>query len=105
MDASLKLFLIGIAVGTSSLILVNIDSVEELWLDPSSYFIKFLSVIGTTWQLIFMGMVITTLPVVVIVPLKKRFTPKQFFPIPFMAGNGFSFLSFQIIAIIFQAIR
>lgn len=104
MDSSLKLFLIGVLVGASSLILASFDNVEELWNNPRNYFTNFLSMIGTTWQLIFLVIVVTTLPFVAIAPLKKRFTPKQFFPFPFMAGNGCAFLSLQIISMIFKAI-
>ena len=100
MDSSLKLFLIGIVVGISSLILASLNNMEELLNDPRYYFANFLSMIGISWQLIFLGIIVTTLPVIAISPLKKHFTPKQFFPFPFMAGNGFAFLSMQIIGII-----
>lgn len=102
MDSSLKLFLIGLIVGISVLLLGNID--EELLNNPRNYFAKFLSASATIWRLVFFAMVVLTLPFIAIGPLRKRFPPKQYLPFPFMAGNGFAFLSLQIIAIIFEAI-
>jgi hypothetical protein len=103
MDSSLKLFLIGLAVGISTLLLGSIDD-EALWDSPRNYFAKFLHASATSWYIIFPAMIISTLPIVAIQPLRKRFTPKQYLPFPFMAGNGFAFLSLQIIATIVEVV-
>ena len=101
MDSSLKIFLIGVMVGISTLFLASIND-EELWNSPGKYFAKFLTVGATSWHLVFAAMMVSSLPFIAIEPLRKRFTPKQYLPFPFMAGNGFAFLSLQVIAIILQ---
>ena len=104
MDSSLKFFLIGLLVGIATLFLVNMDY-EELWTNPGNYFSKFLFVSAKLWQLIFFAIIVSSIPFLAIEPLKKRFTRRQYLPFPFLGGNGCAFLSFQIIAIIFELIR
>ena len=104
MDSSLKFFLIGLLVGITTLFLVNMEY-EELWNDPGNYFSKFLFVSAKSWQLVFLVIVVTTLPFIAITPLRERFPRKRYLPFPFLAGNGCAILSLQIIAIIFDAIR
>ena len=101
MDSSLKFFLIGLLIGILTLFLVNMDY-EELWTDPGNYFLKFLFVSATFWQLIFLIIIVFNILFLAIEPIKKRFTRKQYLPFPFLGGNGCAFLSFQIIAIIFE---
>lgn len=103
MDSSLKLFLIGLIVGITTLFILNMDY-EELWNDPANYFSKFLFVTAKSWLFVFLIIVVSTLPFMSIEPLRKRFTRRQFLPFPFLAGHGCAFLSLQIIAIIFEAI-
>ena len=102
MDSSVKLFLIGIAVGILTLFLVNLGESEELWNIPGNYFEKFLAVSANVWLFIYMIVIVITIPVIALEPLKKRFSPKRYLPFPFMAGNGVAFLSVQIIAIILK---
>ena len=103
MDSSLKLFLIGMAVGTFALFLSSMVD-DELLENPENLFVKFLSASATTWLFVFMIIVLTTLPVMAIEPLKKRFTRKRYLPFPFLAGNGFAFLFLQTIIMILQAL-
>ena len=101
MDSSLKFFLIGLLTGISTLFLVNMDY-EELWAHPEKYFSIFLFVGAKSWQLIFLIIIVVNILFLAIEPIKKRFTRKQYLPFPFLGGNGCAFLSFQIIAIIFE---
>ena len=98
----MKLFLIGIAVGTTTLFLVNIGDSQELWNNPGNFFAKFLAVTANLWLLVFMVIIVISIPIIALEPLKKRFTLKRYLPFPFMAGNGFAFLSIQIIAVILK---
>ena len=105
MDSSLKVFLIGMVVGMSALFLSGLGDDEGFLKNPQNLFLKILSVSATTWVFVFLIIVITTLPVMAIDPLKKRFTRKQYLPFPFLAGNGFAFLFLQAIAMILQALH
>lgn len=101
MDSSLKFFLIGLLIGITTLFLAN-RNYEELWTNPENYFSIFLFVSAKSWQLIFAAIIIVNILFLSLEPLRKHFTRKQYIPFPFLGGNGCAFLSFQIIAIVFE---
>ena len=86
MDDSLKLFLIGFALGIT--ITIVLDQSEG----TTTFMESFVTGAFKLWQLLFMIIMITTVPFMAIEPLKKRFTRKNFLPFPFLAGNGTAFL-------------
>jgi len=86
MDTSFKLFLIGFALGMT--ITVVLDQSEG----TPTFMESFVTGAFKIWQLLFMIIMITTVPFLAIEPLKKRFTRKNFLPFPFLAGNGTAFL-------------
>ncbi len=96
MDSSLKLFLIGLALGiTVSIILDQSNS------DSEGSFMKSFVIAGVRlWHLVFLIIMVTTIPFLAIEPLKKRFTRKTFLPFPFLAGNGTGFLFMGILGMI-----
>jgi hypothetical protein len=100
MDDSLKLFLIGLALGVAvSIILDESDS------DSESGFMKSFVTVGVKlWHLVFMIIMLTTIPFLAITPLKKRFTRKTFLPFPFLAGNGTGFLFMGVIGMILSIV-
>jgi len=88
MDESLKLFLIGLAVGIT--ISIILDQIE---VDNEKVFMKsFVTAGAKLWHLVFLLIMVTTIPFLAIEPLKKRFKRKTFLPFPFLAGNGTGFL-------------
>ena len=99
MDESLKLFLIGLAVGiTVSIIL---DDIED---DGEGFMKSFLTAGVKLWHLVFLIIMVTTIPFLAIEPLKKRFTRKTFLPFPFLAGNGTGFLFMGVIGMIISIV-
>jgi len=90
MDNSLKLFLIGSALGIG--ITVSIDLLE----DNTNIFPSLVSGVFKLWHLLFMIIMITTVPFLAIEPLKKRFTRKNILPFQFLAGNSTGFLFMAI---------
>ena len=100
MDDSLKLFLIGLALGVAvSIILDESDSDSE-----SSFMKSFVTAGVKLWHLVFMIIMLTTIPFLAITPLKKRFTRKTFLPFPFLAGNGTGFLFMGVIGMILSIV-
>ncbi len=98
MDDSLKLFLIGLAIGiVSSLIIDNID-------DPTSFMKSFVTGSFKLWHLFYMITMVTTVPFLAVEPLKKRFTRKNFLPFPFLAGNGTGFMFLAIVGTIISIV-
>jgi len=98
MDDSLKLFLIGLALGVAvSIILDESDS-------ESSFMKSFVTAGVKLWHLVFMIIMLTTIPFLAITPLKKRFTRKTFLPFPFLAGNGTGFLFMGVIGMILSIV-
>ena len=98
MDDSLKLFLIGFSVGIIVTLILDQTDDDEISM-------KFFVTKGAQlWQLLFMLTLLTTIPFVVIEPLKKRFTRKTFMPFPFMGGYGSGFLLLKSIGIILSLI-
>jgi hypothetical protein len=100
MDASLKLFLIGLAVGiTVSIILDQSDG------DDEEVFMKSFVTAGVKlWHIVFLIIMVTTIPFLAIEPLKKRFKRKTFLPFPFLAGNGTGFLFMGVIGMIISIV-
>ena len=98
MDNSLKLYLIGLAIGIGAT--VSIDLLE----DNTNIFPSFVSGVFKLWHLLFMIIMITTIPFLAIEPLKKRFTRKNFLPFPFLAGNGTGFLFLAIVGTILHIV-
>ena len=98
MDDSLKLFLIGLALGVAvSIILDESDS-------ESGFMKSFVTAGVKLWHLVFMIIMLTTIPFLAIKPLKKRFTRKTFLPFPFLAGNGTGFLFMGVIGMILSIV-
>ncbi len=92
MDDSLKLFLIGLAIGiTVSIIL---DDNED---DGEGFMKSFVTAGAKLWHLVFLIIMVTTIPFLAIEPLKKRFKRKTFLPFPLLAGNGTGFLFMALI--------
>ncbi len=98
MDASLKLFLIGFAAGI--IVTIILDQRD----DEDGFMKSFVSKGAQLWQLLFMLTLLTTIPFVVIEPLKKRFTRKTFMPFPFMGGYGSGYLLMASIGMIISLI-
>ena len=99
MDASLKLFLIGFAV--SIIVTIILDQNED---DEEGFMKSFVTKGAKLWQLVFMLTVLTTIPFIVIEPLKKRFTRKTFLPFPFLAGSGTGFLFMALVGMIISIV-
>jgi len=86
MDSSLKLFLIGFAIGLMTTIILDRSEGNPTFMH------SFVTGAFSLWQLIFMIIMVTTVPFLAVEPLKKRFTRKNFLPFPFLAGNGTAFI-------------
>ncbi len=86
MDHSVKLFLMGFALGLMTIIILDRSEGNETFMQ------SFVTGAFSLWQLIFMIIIVTTVPFLAVEPLKKRFTRKNFLPFPFLAGNGTAFL-------------
>ncbi len=100
MDDSLKLFLIGLALGVAvSIILDESDSDSE-----AGFMNSFVTAGVKLWHLVFLIIMLTTIPFLAITPLKKRFTRKTFLPFPFLAGNGTGFLFMGVIGMILSIV-
>jgi len=96
MDASLKLFLIGLTIGITVSIILDLSSGN----DEEGFMQSFVTKGVKIWHLVFMITMVTTIPFLAIEPLKKRFKRKTFLPFPFLAGNGTGFLFMGVIGMI-----
>ena len=93
MDDSLKLFLIGLVVGIT--ISIILDPSEG---DNEKGFMKsFVTAGAKLWHMVFLIIMVTTIPFLAIDSLKKRFNKKTFLPFPFLAGNGTGFLFMALV--------
>jgi len=72
--------------------------------DNDGFMKSFVTKGAQLWQLVFMLTLLTTIPFVVIEPLKKRFTRKTFMPFPFMGGYGTGFLLLSSLGMILSLI-
>ncbi len=100
MENSLKLFLIGLTLGITVSIILFQSDVE----DDDSFIKKFFGWSAKLVQLVFMIIMVTTIPFLAIEPLKKRFTRKTFLPFSFLGGTGTGFLFIGIISIILSIV-
>ena len=100
MDSSLKLFLIGFAVGIIATIILDQSDDEE-----GGFMKSFVTSGVKIWHFVFMLTVVTTIPFMVIEPLKKRFTRKTFLPFPFLGGYGTGFLLMGSIGMILSLLE
>ena len=98
MDKTLILFLCGLGIGIGATVSINLLE------DNTNIFPSFVSGVFKLWQLLFMIIMITTIPFLAIEPLKKRFTRKNFLPFPFLAGNGTGFLFLAIVGTILHIV-
>ena len=94
MDSSLKLYLIGLAIGITTSIVIGYSE------DSTKFMKSFVTGAFQLWHLVFLIIMITTIPFLAIEPLKKRFTRKTFLPFPFLAGNGTGFLVMALMGMI-----
>lgn len=98
MDQSLKLFLMGFAV--SIIVTIIFDQSDT----DGGFMEFFVTTSAQLWHLVFMLTVVTTIPFMVIEPLKKRFTRKTYLPFPFLGGYGTGFLLMASIGMIFSLV-
>jgi len=99
MDESLKLFFIGFAV--SIVVTIILDQSDE----DVNFMQLFVTKGAQLWHLVFMLTVVTTIPFMVIEPLKKRFTRKTYLPFPFLGGYGTGFLLLASIGMILSLLE
>ena len=100
MDASLNLFLIGLAIGITVSIILD----QSFGDDEEGFMKSFVTKGVKLWHLLFMLIMLTTIPFLAIEPLKKRFKRKTFLPFPFLAGNGTGFLFMGVIGMIISIV-
>jgi len=98
MDHSVKLFLLGFTLATTTTIILDQSEGNENFME------SFLSGAFQLWQLFFLITMVTTVPFLAIEPLKKRFTRKNLLPFQFLAGNGTGFLFMGIVGIIISLV-
>ena len=97
MDKTLILFICGVSLSIATTI--TIDQSEQREFFMQSYVDEGFKL----WKLMFLIIMVTTVPFLAIDSLKKRFTRKNFLPFPFLAGSGTGFLLMGIVGIITSA--
>jgi len=100
MDDSLKLFLIGLAVGLTVPIILDQSEGDN----EKGFMTSFVTAGAKLWHIVFLIIMVTTIPFLAIEPLKKRFKRKTFLPFPFLAGNGTGFLFLALVGMIISII-
>ncbi len=86
MDKSLKIFIIGFIIG---LIIALVPTPGEVDTEKSNLVIKQIFAGGVTiWKTIYFAILVVTLPILVVEPLKKRLKIKSLFPLQFIVGNS-----------------
>ena len=98
MDKTLILFICGVSLSIATTI--TIDQSEQREFFMQSYVDEGFEL----WKLMFLIIMVTTVPFLAIDSLKKRFTRKNFLPFPFLAGSGTGFLLMGIVGIIISII-
>lgn len=89
MDKGLKLFILGFFVGLI-VALVPLPG-EVVGIDDSNKIMKQVFSGGiTVWKVLYFSVLIVILPFLVIEPLRKRLTMKQFLPLTFIVGNSYA---------------
>ena len=94
MDKTLILFICGVALSITTTIIIDQSEQREFFME--SYVDEGFKL----WKLMFLIIMVTTVPFLAIDSLKKRFTRKNFLPFPFLAGSGTGFLLMGIIGMI-----
>lgn len=94
MDKTLILFICGVALSITTTIIIDQSEKREFFMQ--SYVDEGFKL----WKLMFLIIMVTTVPFLAIDSLKKRFTRKNFLPFPFLAGSGTGFLLMGIVGII-----
>lgn len=94
MDKTLILFICGVALSITTTIIIDQSEQREFFMQ--SYVDEGFKL----WKLMFLIIMVTTVPFLAIDSLKKRFTRKNFLPFPFLAGCGTGFLLMGIVGII-----
>lgn len=98
MDKTLILFICGVALSITTTIIIDQSEQREFFME--SYVDEGFKL----WKLMFLIIMVTTVPFLAIDSLKKRFTRKNFLPFPFLAGSGTGFLLMGIVGIILSTI-
>ena len=99
MDNSLKFFLIGLTIGITTSIIIDLSE------DNTGFMKSFVTGGFKLWHLLYMIIMITTVPFIAIEPLKKRFKRNYFLPFPFLAGNSTGFLFLGIVGTILSVVN
>lgn len=94
MDKTLILFICGVALSIATTIIIDQSEQREFFMQ--SYVDEGFEL----WKLMFLIIMVTTVPFLAIDSLKKRFTRKNFLPFSFLAGSGTGFLLMGIVGII-----
>lgn len=94
MDKTLILFMCGVALSITTTMIIDQSEQREFFMQ--SYVDEGFKL----WKLMFLIIMVTTVPFLAIDSLKKRFTRKNFLPFPFLAGSGTGFLLMGIVGII-----
>lgn len=94
MDKTLILFICGVALSIATNTIIDQSEQREFFMQ--SYVDEGFKL----WKLMFLIIMVTTVPFLAIDSLKKRFTRRNFLPFPFLAGSGTGFLLMGIVGII-----
>ena len=87
MDKTLKLFIVGFITGLVIALMplpgevVGVD-------DPVKIIKQVFSGGATFWKIVYFTILVVTLPILVVEPLKKRLKIKPLFPLQFIVGNS-----------------
>ncbi len=94
MDKTLILFICGVALSIVTTMSIDLSEQREFFME--SYVDEGLEL----WKLMFLIIMVTTVPFLAIDSLKNRFSRKNFLPFPFLAGSGTGFLIMGIVGIV-----
>ena len=87
MDKTLKLFIVGFFTGLV-IVLVPLPGEVVGVDDPVKIIKQVFSGGATIWKIIYFAILVVTLPILVVEPLKKRLKIKSLFPLQFIVGNS-----------------
>ena len=94
MDKTLILFICGVLLSIATTITIDQSEQREFFMQ------RYVDEGFKLWKLMFLIIMVTTVPFLAIDSLKKRFTRKNFLLFPFLAGSGTGFLLMGIVGII-----
>ena len=94
MDKTLIIFICGVSLSIATTISIDQSEQREFFMQ------SFIDEGFKLWKLMFLIIMVTTVPFLAIDSLKKRFNRKNFLPFPFLAGSGTGFLLMGIVGII-----